>query len=323
MAFGEMKVLLCNPRGFCAGVNMAIDCVDRVLRLQGPPVYVFHEIVHNRHVVNRFAERGVTFVESVDEVPTGATIVFSAHGVSPDVRRQASARNLVQVDATCPLVAKVHSEAIRYARQKFTIILIGHRNHDEIVGTFGEAPNCTHVVESVREVEELDIPTDHRVAYLTQTTLSLDDAEAIIAALKKKFPHIRSPMTEDICYATTNRQWAVRDLAGECDLVLVVGSQNSSNSRRLVETAEQRGVRSFLIDDASCLENEWFDRVETVLLTAGASAPEDLVQDVLSVLRERFGATVEERQVTYENLTFELPISVRVLAGSKSNGTDN
>jgi 4-hydroxy-3-methylbut-2-enyl diphosphate reductase len=296
---------------------MAIDCVDQVLQKQGPPVYVFHEIVHNRHVVNRFVERGVTFVNSVDEVPSGATIVFSAHGVSPDVRRQAESRNLVQVDATCPLVAKVHSEAIRYARQKFTIVLIGHRNHDEIVGTFGEAPDCTHVVENVREVEELAIPADHRIAYLTQTTLSLDDAEAIISALRKKYPHIRSPLTEDICYATTNRQWAVRDLAGECDLVLVVGSENSSNSKRLVETAEQRGIRSFLIDDASCLQPDWFDGVDTVLLTAGASAPEDLVQEVVRVLRSQFGASVEERQVTYEDLTFELPISVRVLASPK------
>jgi len=297
---------------------MAIDCVDQVLNVKGPPVYVFHEIVHNRHVVNRFIDRGVTFVNSVDEVPVGATIVFSAHGVSPEVRRQAQNRNLVQVDATCPLVAKVHSEAIRYARQKFTIVLIGHRNHDEIVGTLGEAPDCTHVVENVREVEELQIPADHRVAYLTQTTLSVDDAEAIISALRKKYPHIRSPLTEDICYATTNRQWAIRDLAPECDLVLVVGSENSSNSKRLVETAEQRGVRSYLIDDASCLQADWFHGVNTVLLTAGASAPEDLVQQVVEVLRSRFCASVEERQVTFEDLTFELPVSVRVLATSKS-----
>ena len=316
-----IKVLLCTPRGFCAGVNMAIDCVDQVLRVQGPPVYVFHEIVHNRHVVKRFVDRGVTFVDSVHEVPVGATIVFSAHGVSPDVRRQAQNRNLVQVDATCPLVAKVHSEAVRYARQKFTIVLIGHRNHDEIVGTLGEAPDCTHVVENVREVEELQIPADHRVAYLTQTTLSVDDAEAIISALRKKYPHIRSPLTEDICYATTNRQWAVRNLAPECDLVLVVGSENSSNSKRLVETAEQRGVRSFLIDDASCLQADWLAGVNTVLLTAGASAPEDLVQEVVQVLRSRFGASVEEREVTFEDLTFELPVSVRVLATSKSTAS--
>ncbi|MEA2710255.1 MAG: 4-hydroxy-3-methylbut-2-en-yl diphosphate reductase [Phycisphaerales bacterium] len=313
-----MKVVLCKPRGFCAGVNMAIDCVEQVLRMQGPPVYVFHEIVHNRHVVQRFVDRGVTFVDSVDEVPIGATIVFSAHGVSPAVRRDARKRNLVQVDATCPLVAKVHSEAIRYARQKFTIVLIGHRNHDEIVGTLGEAPDCTHVVENIREVEALQVPPDHRMAYLTQTTLSLDDAEAIIAALRKKYPHIRSPLTEDICYATTNRQWAVRELATDCDLVLVVGSANSSNSKRLVETAEQRGVKSYLIDDASCLEQAWLDGVKTVLLTAGASAPEDLVQEVVEVLRSRYGASIEEREVTLETLSFELPVSVRALMNPES-----
>jgi 4-hydroxy-3-methylbut-2-enyl diphosphate reductase len=313
-----MKVLLCNPRGFCAGVNMAIECVERVLQLQGAPIYVFHEIVHNRHVVRRFVERGITFVNSIDEVPVGATVVYSAHGVSPEVRRQAEGRNLVQVDSTCPLVAKVHTEAIRYARKDFTIVLIGHRNHDEIVGTLGEAPDCTHVVENVREVEELQIPDDHRVAYLTQTTLSLDDAAAITAALRKKYPHIQSPMTDDICYATTNRQWAVRDLAGECDLVLVVGSQNSSNSKRLVETAEQRGVRGFLLDDVSDLRPEWLEGVETLLLTAGASAPEHLVQGVLEFLRTHHGATVEERQVTSEDLDFELPVSLRVLATSRS-----
>lgn len=314
-----MNVLLCNPRGFCAGVNMAIECVERVLRLQGPPLFVFHEIVHNRHVVREFERRGVTFVDAVEDVPSGATVIYSAHGVSPDVRRAADARNLVQVDATCPLVAKVHQEAIRYARRQFSIVLVGHRNHDEIVGTLGEAPDCTYVVESVAEVEALAIPDDHRIAYLTQTTLSLDDAEAIIAALKAKYPHIRCPLTEDICYATTNRQWAVRDLAVEADLVLVVGSQNSSNSRRLVETAAQRGVRGYLIDDVSELCDEWLEGVETLVLTAGASAPEHLVQEVLAYLRDGHGATVEEREVTREHLNFELPISLRVLVGSRAS----
>jgi 4-hydroxy-3-methylbut-2-enyl diphosphate reductase len=313
-----MNVLLCNPRGFCAGVNMAIECVERVLRLQGPPLFVFHEIVHNRHVVREFEGRGVTFVDAIDDVPAGATVIYSAHGVSPDVRRAADARRLVQVDATCPLVAKVHQEAVRYARKRFSIVLVGHRNHDEIVGTLGEAPDCTHVVESVAEVEALAIPDDHRIAYLTQTTLSLDDAEVIIAALKAKFPHISSPLTEDICYATTNRQWAVRDLAAEADLVLVVGSQNSSNSRRLVETAEQRGVRGYLIDDVSELRDEWLEGVETIVLTAGASAPEHLVQEVLVHLRRAHHATVEEREVTREHLNYELPISLRVLAGSRA-----
>jgi 4-hydroxy-3-methylbut-2-enyl diphosphate reductase len=296
---------------------MAIDCVDRVLRLNGPPVYVFHEIVHNRHVVREFEDRGVTFVDSIDEVPVGATVVYSAHGVSPEVRRRADGRNLVQVDATCPLVAKVHSEAIRYARRKFSIVLIGHRNHDEIVGTLGEAPDCTHVVESVREVEELDIPDDHRVAYLTQTTLSLDDAEAIIAALRTKYPRVQSPLTEDICYATTNRQWAVRELAGDGDVVLVVGSQNSSNSRRLVETAEQRGVPGYLIDDVSHLRAEWLEGAETVVVTAGASAPEHLVAEVVDFLAREYGATVEERHGTSEDLSFELPVSLRVFATAR------
>jgi 4-hydroxy-3-methylbut-2-enyl diphosphate reductase len=293
--------------------------VERVLRLQGPPLFVFHEIVHNRHVVREFEGRGVTFVDAIDDVPAGATVIYSAHGVSPDVRRAADARRLVQVDATCPLVAKVHQEAVRYARKRFSIVLVGHRNHDEIVGTLGEAPDCTYVVESVAEVEALGIPDDHRIAYLTQTTLSLDDAEAIIAALKAKFPHIQAPLTEDICYATTNRQWAVRDLAAEADLVLVVGSQNSSNSRRLVETAEQRGVRGYLIDDVSELRDEWLEGVETLVLTAGASAPEHLVQDVLAHLRHAHHATVEEREVTREHLNFELPISLRILAGSRAS----
>jgi 4-hydroxy-3-methylbut-2-enyl diphosphate reductase len=281
-------------------------------------LFVFHEIVHNRHVVREFERRGVTFVDAIDDVPSGATVIYSAHGVSPDVRRAANARNLVQVDATCPLVAKVHQEAVRYARRRFSIVLVGHRNHDEIVGTLGEAPDCTYVVESVAEVEALTIPDDHRIAYLTQTTLSLDDAEAIIAALKAKYPHISSPLTEDICYATTNRQWAVRDLAAEADVVLVVGSQNSSNSRRLVETAEQRGVRGYLIDDVSELRDEWLEGVGTLVLTAGASAPEHLVQEVLAHLRRAHRATVEEREVTREHLNFELPISLRVLAGSRA-----
>jgi 4-hydroxy-3-methylbut-2-enyl diphosphate reductase len=294
---------------------MAIECVERVLKLHGPPVYVFHEIVHNRHVVRDFERRGVTFVDAIEQVPPGATVVYSAHGVAPEVRRAATERNLVQVDATCPLVAKVHQEAIRYARKRFAIVLVGHRNHDEIVGTLGEAPDCTYVVESVEEVDALDIPADtHRIAYLTQTTLSLDDAEAIIAALRRKYPHIQAPLTEDVCYATTNRQWAVRDLAAEADLVLVVGSQNSSNSRRLVETAEQRGVRGYLIDDVSDLRDEWLSGVKTLVLTAGASAPEHLVQEVLAYLLREHGATVEEREVTREHLNFELPLSLRVLS---------
>ena len=308
-----MKIVLCNPRGFCAGVNMAIECVERVLRLKGPPIYVYHEIVHNRHVVNQFSEQGVVFVNSVDQIPRGSTLVYSAHGVSPKVRRQADDRALVQIDATCPLVAKVHSEAVRYARQKFAIVLIGHRNHDEVVGTFGEAPDSIHIVESARDVAALDIPQDHRIAYLTQTTLSLDEAEIIISALREKYPRIRGPQKEDICYATTNRQLAVRQLADECDLVLVVGSQNSSNSLRLVETAKERGVAAYLIDDVSYLETAWLEGVETILVTAGASAPEYLVQELIDTLKLQYNATVEVREIANEDISFELPISLRRL----------
>lgn len=308
-----MKILLANPRGFCAGVNMAVDCVERVLQLKGAPIYVFHEIVHNRHVVDRFTRQGVVFVDSIDEVPSGGTVVYSAHGVSPEVRRQSSDRNLVAVDATCPLVTKVHIEAIRYAKQKFTIVLIGHQDHDEVIGTLGEAPDAIRIVESVEDVEKLTIPEGDRIAYLTQTTLSLDDAGAIITALKAKYPRIESPAKEDICYATTNRQTAVQKLAPECDLVLVVGSQNSSNSKRLVEMAENRGTRAFLVDDASHVDHAWFSGVNTVLITAGASAPEDLVQDIIEMLKEKYGATVEPRLVTDEDVHFELPISLRKL----------
>ncbi len=308
-----MKILLANPRGFCAGVNMAIECVERVLQLKGSPIYVFHEIVHNRHVVERFTRQGVIFVNSVDEVPPGATLVYSAHGVSPEVRQRAGERNLLQVDATCPLVTKVHNEAIRYARQKFTIVLIGHADHDEVVGTLGEAPDAIRIVECVADVDRLEIPDSHRVAYLTQTTLSLDDAAKIIAALKKKFARIQAPPKEDICYATTNRQTAVQKLAGECDLVLVVGSRNSSNSKRLVEMARNRGTPAHLVDDASHLDHGWFDQSQNVLITAGASAPEDLVQEIVDLLQSRYGASVELRHVTPEDMHFELPLSLRKL----------
>ena len=308
-----MKILLANPRGFCAGVNMAIECVERVLLLKGAPVYVYHEIVHNRHVVDRFTHQGVVFVNSIDEVPEGSTVVYSAHGVSPDVRKKSDERRLIQVDATCPLVTKVHNEAIRYARQKFTIVLIGHADHDEVVGTLGEAPDSIRIVESVEDVGALEIPSDHRIAYLTQTTLSLDDASAIIAALRTKFPRIQNPPKEDICYATTNRQTAVQTLASECDLVLVVGSQNSSNSKRLVEMAENRGTRAHLVDDSSHIDHAWFDGVNNVLITAGASAPEDLVQEIVTLLQKHYAASVESRHVTNEDMHFELPLSLRKL----------
>jgi 4-hydroxy-3-methylbut-2-enyl diphosphate reductase len=252
-------------------------------------------------------------VNSISEVPAGSTLVYSAHGVSPEVRRQANERNLVQVDATCPLVSKVHTEAVRYARQNYTIVLIGHRDHDEIVGTYGEAPDAMLIVESAADVQKLDIPDDHKIAYLTQTTLSLDDAEVIISALRKKYPRIQSPHKEDICYATTNRQGAVKELAPDCDLVLVVGSQNSSNSKRLVEIAENRGVRSHLVDDVSQVDPVWFEGVETVMVTAGASAPEDLVQSVIDWLGQRYGATVQDHDAEPEAVSFEMPVSLRVL----------
>jgi len=308
-----MKILLANPRGFCAGVNMAIECVDRVLKLKGPPVYVYHEIVHNKHVVDRFVDQGVIFVNSIEEVPPGATVVYSAHGVSPEIRRKSSERNLLQVDATCPLVTKVHSEAIRFAKKKYTIILIGHEDHDEVIGTLGEAPDVITIVESPEDVEKLHIPADHKIAYLTQTTLSIDDAQRIIDALRKKYPHIHTPKKEDICYATTNRQQAVVELAPMSDLVLVVGSKNSSNSLRLVEIAENRGIKSYLVDDVSEINRDWLIGVKTLLLTAGASAPEDLVQAIIALLQEQYGATMEDVHVTEEDMHFELPYSLRRL----------
>ena len=308
-----MKILLANPRGFCAGVNMAIECVDRVLKLKGPPVYVYHEIVHNKHVVDRFVHQGVIFVNSIEEVPSGGTVVYSAHGVSPEIRHKSSDRNLLQVDATCPLVTKVHSEAINFAAKKYTIILIGHEDHDEVIGTLGEAPDCIKIVESPEDVEKLDIGTHEKVAYLTQTTLSIDDANRVINALKKKFPRIHTPKKEDICYATTNRQQAVVELAPMSDLVLVVGSKNSSNSLRLVEIAENRGIKSYLVDDVSEINLDWLKGVNTLLLTAGASAPEDLVQAIISLLEKEYGATVEDVHVTEEDMHFELPYSLRRL----------
>jgi len=308
-----MKILLANPRGFCAGVNMAIEGVDRVLKLKGPPIYVYHEIVHNKHVVDRFIDQGVVFVNSIEEVPNGGTVVYSAHGVSPEIRNQSHGRSLVQVDATCPLVTKVHSEARSFAKNKYTIILIGHEDHDEVIGTLGEAPDVIRIVESPADVERLDTPMDHKIAYLTQTTLSIDDAQRIIDALRKKYPHIHSPKKEDICYATTNRQQAVMELAPKSDLVLVVGSKNSSNSLRLVEIAQNRGIKGYLVDDVSEINHDWLVGVNTLLLTAGASAPEDLVQAIIKLLQERYSATVEDCHVTEEDMHFELPYSLRRL----------
>ncbi|MCL4220085.1 MAG: 4-hydroxy-3-methylbut-2-enyl diphosphate reductase [Phycisphaerales bacterium] len=307
-----MRVILVNPRGFCAGVRMAIDVVDQVLDVfRDRRIYVYHEIVHNKHVVGRFRDRGVTFVEDVDEIPPGEVVVFSAHGISPEVRRRAEARRLTAIDATCPLVTKVHSEAVRYARQGFQILLIGHRNHQEVVGTFGEAPEAIQVVESPDDIARLSIRDPERLVYLTQTTLSTDDAGVIIQALRKAFPKIRSPPSEDICYATTNRQHAVRTLAPMCDLVLVVGSQNSSNSKRLTEIAENAGTRAQLLDDVGDLDPAWFEGVHNVLLSAGASAPEDLVAGICRELVTRFNATLALGDVVEEKVDFALPGTLR------------
>jgi 4-hydroxy-3-methylbut-2-enyl diphosphate reductase len=308
-----MKVVLANPRGFCAGVEMAIESLERALDLFGPPVYVYHEIVHNKSVVERFRSRGVVFVGEIDEVPAGSPLLYSAHGVSPQVREQAQRRGLRAIDATCPLVTKVHLEAARYAREGYTIVLIGHEGHDEVIGTMGEAPGRMVLVETVADVERLEVPDPAKLAYLTQTTLSVDDANVIIAALRRKFPAIAHPPTDDICYATQNRQEAVRQLAPGADLVLVLGSQNSSNSRRLAEVAVALGPNAHLIDRVHEIEPAWLDGAETVLVTAGASAPEEVVQECLGYLRQHYGATIQEASVLVEDARFPLPRALRAL----------
>jgi 4-hydroxy-3-methylbut-2-enyl diphosphate reductase len=309
-----MKILLANPRGFCAGVNMAIDSLELALGAFGAPVYVYHEIVHNKYVVERFRERGAVFVDDLEDVPEGANLLFSAHGVSPEIRRVARERRLSAIDATCPLVTKVHLEAIKYAKAGYTIILIGHQGHDEVIGTMGEAPEAILLVETPDEVDALRVADERRVAYLTQTTLSVDDANRVITRLRRRFPHIESPKKEDICYATQNRQEAVSILAPEVQLVLVLGSQNSSNSQRLAELARERGVPAHLIDGAEDIDLGWFDGVETVLVTAGASAPEAVVRQCVELLEARFAATVETRSIREENVSFPLPKALRVLS---------
>ena len=303
----EKVILLLKPRGFCAGVVRAIDIVEVALKVYGPPVYVRKEIVHNRHVVEDLATRGAIFVDELSEVPAGSRTVYSAHGVAPEVRREASERGLDVIDATCPLVTKVHLEAVRFARQGGTILLIGHRDHDEVIGTTGEAPERTIVVSTAQEARTVQVPDSEKVCYLTQTTLSLDEANVIITELKKRFANLEGPPAQDICYATENRQQAVKRVAPRCDLLLVVGSQNSSNSRRLVEVGENLGARGHLIDDEIDLDARWFEGVKTVAVTAGASAPESLVQRVIHHLF-RFGfARVEEVEVIAEDVKFSLP----------------
>jgi 4-hydroxy-3-methylbut-2-enyl diphosphate reductase len=290
---------------------MAIEALERAIDRFGTPLYVYHEIVHNRHVVDRFARRGVRFVDDLSEVPPGSNLIYSAHGVSPAVCEEARRRRLKAIDATCPLVAKVHREAKRFAAEGYTIVLIGHRGHEEVVGTVGEAPDRIVVVENAAEAERVAVPDPNRVAYLTQTTLSLDDAESVLAVLRRRFPNLRGPAKEDICYATQNRQQAVRELATQADLVVVVGSRNSSNSRRLTEVAERIGTPAMLIDGPHQLRPDRFAQTKTVLMTSGASTPEDIVQACLDWFRRRFNAQVREIPVCDESLEFALPPELR------------
>ena len=306
-----MKIILAAPRGFCAGVEMAIESLRMAIEAFPPPIYVYHEIVHNKFVVEQFESEGVNFVEDLSTVPQGATLLFSAHGVSPEIRDQAKLRNLRAIDATCPLVTKVHLEAVRYAKQGRTIILIGHEGHDEVIGTMGEAPEAIILVETPEDVDRLEIADPGNLAYLTQTTLSVDDANRVISRLRERFPEIQGPPKDDICYATQNRQEAVRILADEADFVLVIGSQNSSNSQRLTDIGRECKTPSQLIDGVDDLQDIWFKNVKTVLITAGASAPESLVQDVCRYLEQKFGAVIDERSIRTEEVTFPLPRELR------------
>jgi len=302
------KIILLRPRGFCAGVVRAIDVVKIVLNLYGAPVYVRKEIVHNRHVVDELRQAGAIFVEELSEVPEGARVIFSAHGVSPAVRDEAKRRKLQVIDATCPLVTKVHLEAVKFARQRYTIILIGHSGHDEVIGTLGEAPESTFLVSNVEDVDRLNVKDPERMAYLTQTTLSLDETRDIVERLKERFPAIVGPRTQDICYATENRQLGVKAVVPLTQVLLVVGSQNSSNSRRLVEVCQNEGVPAYLLDDSNEVNPAWLEGVQTVSVTAGASAPENLVQDLMECLQTRFGFhDVEEMELKEEDVRFQLP----------------
>jgi 4-hydroxy-3-methylbut-2-enyl diphosphate reductase len=301
------KIILLTPRGFCAGVVRAIDVVRIALDLYGAPIYVRKEIVHNRHVVDDLRQAGAIFVEELEEVPSGARVIFSAHGVSPAVRTQARERNLNVIDATCPLVTKVHLEAVKFAKKGYTIVLIGHKDHDEVIGTTGEAPESTVLVSTVEDVDRLKVVDPERVSYITQTTLSLDETKDIVERLKERFPKIQGPAAQDICYATENRQLAVKAVAPLCQLLLVVGSQNSSNSRRLVEVCEKDGVPAYLIDDLSEVRPEWLEKVETVAVTAGASAPENLVQELMESLKNSGFDSIQEMEIKEEDVRFNLP----------------
>ena len=310
----EIKMVLASPRGFCAGVDRAITIVEKALEIYGAPIYVQHEIVHNKHVVQRLRDDGAVFVENVDEIPEGSHVIYSAHGVAPEVRRRAEKRNLKVLDATCPLVTKVHGEAQRYAEKKHTIILIGHKDHVEVQGTVGEAPERIIVVGSVEEVASLKVEDENKIGYITQTTLSMDDTSEIIDVLKKRFPKIQGPAKDDICYATQNRQNAVKALSKEVDLVLVVGAQNSSNSLRLLEVAKSTGVKARRIESAAELKVEWLEGVSDIGITAGASAPEDIVQGIVNQIREMSASSrILDLEIVKEDVIFALPAVLRTV----------
>jgi 4-hydroxy-3-methylbut-2-enyl diphosphate reductase len=315
MATAPEKLLLAAPRGYCAGVDRAVQTVERALELYGPPVYVRKEIVHNKHVVEQLRERGAIFVDQETEVPAGETVIFSAHGVAPSVHANAERRSLKTIDATCPLVTKVHVEARKFAEGGYTMVLIGHEGHEEVEGTTGEAPESIVLVQTADDVDRLrvpeDVPDPSRVAYITQTTLSVDETTQIIDRLRERFPEIVGPKSDDICYATTNRQIAVKQLASECDLVLVIGSTNSSNSNRLVEVAREHGARSHLIDNSLQVKEEWLDGVDTVGITSGASAPEELVSQLVDFFRDRGADDVSELRTVDEDVRFMLPKDIR------------
>jgi 4-hydroxy-3-methylbut-2-enyl diphosphate reductase len=305
------KLLLASPRGYCAGVERAVETVERALELYGPPVYVRKQIVHNLHVVRDLEERGAIFVDEETEVPEGQNVVFSAHGVAPSVREGAERRNLRAIDATCPLVTKVHVQARRYAADGYTVILIGHPGHEEVVGTMGEAPDSIVLVESADDVARLPFGDDAKLAYVTQTTLSVDETGEVITALRRRYPKIYAPRKEDICYATSNRQWAVKEMLSEIDLLLVIGSHNSSNSNRLVEVARSSGVPSHLIDDESEIQESWLDGAEVVGITSGASAPEKLVQRVCAWFTDRGEVEIAPHRLVTEDVEFRLPVELR------------
>jgi 4-hydroxy-3-methylbut-2-enyl diphosphate reductase len=304
------RVLLASPRGYCAGVERAVETVERALALYGSPVYVRKQIVHNSHVVRDLEARGAIFVDELSSVPEGANVVFSAHGIAPSVRKDADMRGLATIDATCPLVTKVHTQARRYAEAGYAIVLIGHAGHEEVEGTLGEAPDAIVLVQSVDDAERVSLPADTPLAYITQTTLSVDETTEIVAVLRRRYPQIQEPAREDICYATSNRQWAVKELLEEVDLLLVIGSGNSSNSVRLVDVAHAAGIDAYLVDDLGAIDEAWLEGRETVGLTSGASAPERLVADICDWFRDR-GAEVLERKSVHEDVSFKLPVELR------------